>query len=242
MTTPSAFDENYQYFQQVGRAGKYSVPWWSANFYARLVRRYARPDSRGCVLEIGCGLGWVLQNLENEYDTFGMDISEYAIQVAQKNSPRSQLRVGDDSILRDYPDAHFDAIVSKHVFEHIAKPGDTLRECARLLKPNGVLIFGTPNTESPLKKLKGANWIGIKDPTHISVLTPSEWVRLTQQAGLNVLASFSDGLWDVPYLPVIPPLLQLPIFGIPAALQVIVGIPFIPVKWGESLIVLARKK
>ena len=132
--TQTAFDENYQYFQQVSRAGKFSAPWWSANFYARLVRRYAPPASTPRrVLEVGCGLGWVLQNLEREYATFGMDISEYAIQVAQKNSPRSHLRVGDASTLREYPDAHFDVIVSKHVFEHIANPGETLRECARVL-------------------------------------------------------------------------------------------------------------
>jgi len=240
-TPPSAFDESYQYFQQVGRAGKYSVPWWSARFYARMVRRYAPPIASRRVLEIGCGLGWVLQNLEREYATFGMDISAYAIEVARKNSPRSQLRVGDDAIVREYPDAHFDAVVSKHVFEHIADPAEILRQCARVLKPGGVLIFGTPNTASPLKKLKGAQWIGVKDPTHISVLTPSEWQRLTRAAGLKVLRAFSDGLWDVPYLPVIPPLLQLPIFGVPAALQVLLGIPFIPVRWGESLIIIAKK-
>ena len=241
-TQKPVFDETYQYFQQVGRAGKYSVPWWSAYFYARLVRRYAPPAVPPTrVLEVGCGLGWVLQNLEREYETFGMDISAFAIDVARKNSPRSQLRVGDDSILREYPDAHFSALVSKHVFEHIANPGETLRQCARVLKPGGALIFGTPNAESPLKKLKGAQWIGIKDPTHISVLKPSEWLRLTREAGFSIITAFSDGLWDVPYLPIIPSLLQLPIFGIPAAVQVLIGIPFIPVKWGESLIVVAKK-
>lgn len=236
------FGEDYQYFQQIARAGRFSVPWWSAFFYARLVRRYARPTmppSR--VLEIGCGFGWVLAHLERDYETFGMDVSEYAIGVARKNTPRSTLHIGGERILSEFPSAHFNAIVSKHVFEHIARPGETLNECARLLARGGVLIFGTPNAESPLKNLKGAQWIGIKDPTHISVLLPSEWLNLTRAAGLRVGRAFSDGLWDVPYLPRIPAALQLPIFGIPAALQVLIGIPFIPVHWGESLIVIAVK-
>ncbi len=238
----SVFDENYQYFQQVARAGRFSVPWWSAFFYARLVRRYAHPTAPPSrVLEIGCGFGWVLAHLERAYETFGVDISEYAIGFARKNTPRSNLRVGDETVLAEFPNAHFNAIVSKHVFEHIARPGEALNECARLLARGGVLIFGTPNAEAPLKKLKGAQWIGIKDPTHVSILPPGEWLNLTRAAGLRIVRAFSDGLWDVPYLPRVPAALQFPIFAIPAALQVLIGIPFLPVHWGESLIVIAVK-
>ena len=75
----TAFDENYQYFQQIARAGRFSVPWWSAFFYARLMRRNVPRAQSNRVLEVGCGFGWVLENLERDYETFGMDISAYAI-------------------------------------------------------------------------------------------------------------------------------------------------------------------
>ncbi|MBI3913940.1 MAG: methyltransferase domain-containing protein [Chloroflexi bacterium] len=238
----SLFDENYQYFRQIARAGKFSVPWWSARFYAQMARRYAPRASARRVLDVGCAFGWVLKNLDNDFETYGIDIADYAIRVAREHSPRSQLRVGDASALREYPDAHFDVITSKHVFEHLANPGETLKECARLLKRGGVLIFGTPNADNPLKKLKGAQWIGVKDASHISVLPPAEWLALTRAAGLQITHAFSDGFWDVPYLPRLPALLQLPLFAMPAALQVLIGLPFLPVKWGESLIVVARKE
>jgi 2-polyprenyl-3-methyl-5-hydroxy-6-metoxy-1,4-benzoquinol methylase len=241
--TPSAFDENYEYFNLVRRANKFSVPWWSALFYARMVRRFSRPSVPPTrVLEIGCGLGWVLQHLDRAYETHGIDISSYAINVARQVTPRSNLRVGDASTLKEYPDNHFNAIVAKHVFEHIALPSETLNECARVLAPGGILIYGTPNAESPLRRLKGEQWIGIKDPTHISVLSPAEWLRITLAAGFRIKKAFSDGLWDVPYLPRIPAILQLPIFGVPAAIQVLVGVPLIPVRWGESLMVIAAKE
>ncbi|MBI3538140.1 MAG: class I SAM-dependent methyltransferase [Chloroflexi bacterium] len=240
---PISFDENYQYFQQIARAGKFSVPWWSARFYARLVRRYApKITETRRVLDIGCAFGWVLQNLARDFELHGVDISEYAIRLAREKLPRANLRVGDASTLRDFPDAHFDALVSKHVFEHLANPAKTLRECARVLKRGGVLIFGTPNADNPLKNLKGAQWIGVKDPSHISVLPSRKWIALTRAAGLRVARAFSDGWWDVPYVARVPAFLQLFIFAIPAAVQVLIGIPFIPVRWGESVIVIARKE
>ncbi len=241
-STPTLFDENYQYFQQIARAGKFSVPWWSARFYAQMTRRYAPRAASRRVLDVGCAFGGVLKNLERDFETHGIDISEYAIRVARANLPRAHLRVSDASTLHDYPREHFHAIVSKHVFEHLAQPGETLKDCARALTRGGVLIFGTPNADNPLKKLKGAQWIGIKDASHISVLPPAEWLALTRAAGLKIAHAFSDGFWDVPYLPRVPALLQLPLFAIPAALQVLVGVPFLPVKWGESLIVVARKE
>ncbi len=238
-----SFNKDYQYFQQITRAGKFSGPWWSAYFYARLVRRYApRVAETRRVLDVGCAFGWVLQNLARDFETHGIDISEYAIHIARENLPRADLRVGDASTLRDYPDARFHAIVSKHVFEHLANPGETLKECARVLVLGGVLVFGTPNADNPLKRLKGAQWIGVKDASHISVLPPSEWLALTRAAGLRVVRAFSDGWWDVPYLPRIPAALQLPLFAMPAAVQVLSGVPFIPARWGESLMVVARKE
>ncbi len=44
-----------------------------------------------------------------------------------------------------FPDSTFDACVSNYVNEHIADPVGHLREVRRVLKPNGVYIFRTPN-------------------------------------------------------------------------------------------------
>lgn len=46
-----------------------------------------------------------------------------------------------------YPfgDGTFDACVSNYVIEHIADPARHLREVKRVLKPNGVYVFRTPN-------------------------------------------------------------------------------------------------
>lgn len=47
------------------------------------------------------------------------------------------------------PDDSFDYIYSEHLFEHLTYPQATnmLRECYRILKPNGVLRMATPNLQ-----------------------------------------------------------------------------------------------
>ena len=44
-----------------------------------------------------------------------------------------------------YPDATFDLVISKYVFEHLERPVPVVRELRRVLKPGGHLLIHTPN-------------------------------------------------------------------------------------------------
>lgn len=232
------YGKEYAYYQQTGLAPRFSSAWWSARFYVRVLRRHV---SGGRVLDHGCGMGNLLKVLQESYVPFGVDVSRYAVVAARENAPCSRLWVGDVDCLGRVAEGRFSAVVSKHVLEHLPDPALALGVFARVLAPGGVFLMGVPNTRSLLRGLKGARWIGVKDPTHCSVFPPEYWIRHAQDAGLQVLQTFSDGFWDVPYVPIIPRLLQLPVFGCLSILQVILGRPFIPVPLGESFIMLARK-
>ena len=94
---------------------------------------------------------------------------------------------------------------------------------------------------SPGRRLKGDQWFAYLDETHCSLLEPEEWLEAARQAGLTVERSFSDGLWDVPYIKGVPRLLQYGIFSIPTIVVVLFASTILPVSWGENLIVIARK-
>lgn len=65
----------------------------------------------------------------------------------------------------DYPDASFDCIVCSHVLEHVPDDRRAMRELARVLKPNGWVLFMIP------MKLERT----IEDP---SITDPAERDRL----------------------------------------------------------------
>jgi len=220
-----------------GYRGRFNQYWFARRFYASLIRRYAK---RGKVLEIGCGLGDVLARLERDFETYGIDVSDYAIEQAKTHTPKSNLRVARAEQIGELP-GPFDVVAAFHVVEHLEDPFAVLQLCARMTAPGGHLVFATPNTDAPFARKKGDRWFAKKDPTHISLKSADEWLELVRRAGYRVQRSISDGMWDVPYIPVLPEKVQLLMFGWPAMIQVVTTLPMIPVGSGESLICVAER-
>ena len=217
---------------------RYSQYWWSNRFYAILARRYARKS--GNLLEEGCGLGHLVGQLEPDFKTFGMDINHWALRQAAAAAAQTNLVCSLAGEL-PYPNLSFNAIISKHVVEHLPDPKKAVSEIGRILKPGGTLILATPNLSSLLKPLKGERWIGYQDPTHISLHTPEEWKEMIELAGMKIIKVFADGFWDVPYLRGIPAGIQKLFFGSLGGFQAITGWVFLPPRWGESIIFICRK-
>jgi SAM-dependent methyltransferase len=215
-----------------------SMYWWSTRYYAKLVLKHAR-RRQARLLEVGYGMGHLLGALEPYFETTGVDVSDFANYEAPKNAPRSKFIQGDIAAGLNFPAGYFGVIVAKHVFEHIPEPLSALRECARLLEPGGLLLFGTPNPSSVGAGWKGKAWVGWSDATHVSVLPPGEWLRLARTAGFRIEHAFGDGLWDVPYLAGIPTPIQRAVFGLPALVQIATLGTWMPLRLGESLLVIA---
>ena len=236
------FDEAYFHSGPYARVSfqKYSQYWWSNRFYARLASRYG--PKQGQVLEIGCGLGHLLTWLVDQYQVVGTDINEWAIEQARQNVPQGEFAIQSAEKLDVFEDGSFQIVIAKHVVEHLPDPESSIAEISRVLSPGGLLILATPNLDSPMRERKKERWIGYQDPTHISLKSPSEWLGLMRKHHLQAHKVFSDGFWDAPYWPVIPTTIQKLIFGFPGGLQAILGWSIIPLRMGESLIVLANKE
>lgn len=239
---PDPFDETYFSRGPYAEVSfeKYSQYWWSNRFYAQLARKHG-PHS-GRVLEVGCGLGHLLSLMGETYQVYGTDINSWALKIARGNVPSGQFAVMSAEDLGAFPQSGFSIVIAKHVVEHLPHPERAIIEMGRVLAPGGLLVLATPNLDSLMRRVKQERWVGFKDPTHISLKPPAEWLSLIQGAGLRIRKVFSDGFWDAPYMPVLPARLQKFIFGAPGGLQAVLGWSILPLQLGESLIVLAVKR
>ena len=228
-TSPVSYDAGYY----AGNEQEGDRP--ALRFYARVAGRLAPPGSRA--LDFGCGTGHFSKHLARRFETTAFDLSPYAREATTRTSPQS--RVVED--LDEIPDGEIDVVCALHVLEHIPDPAPTLRRFHRLLAPGGRLFYVVPNPDGAGHRLKRDDWFAYGDPTHCTLLDTASWLEATIDAGFSLRRVAADGLWDPPYVRWLPRLVQLPLFGAPAAAQVALGRAFLPPKWGECLVVVAER-
>lgn len=221
--------------------GRFSMYWFARRYYASLVRRFA-PHDGGKLLELGCGLGHLLGLLQDEYACVGIDLIDYSIEQTKLNAPKAEAYQMDVADITQFESGNFSAVVALHLVEHLPDPQATIRDVYRLLKPNGVFLFATPHPEYSFRRFKDRENDAIgKDKTHINCQVPAVWKAWCEDAGFTVRRQFGDGLWDVPYLPLIPKVIQFGMFGLPAFAQVVTRTTWTPLSLGVNQINIAIK-
>ncbi|MBI2539326.1 MAG: class I SAM-dependent methyltransferase [Deltaproteobacteria bacterium] len=138
----------------------------------------------GRFLDIGCGGGSYLYRLRQwGWEVHGVEPSRSG--VAQARSLGLEVHHGR---VRDakFPDRFFDVIRLHHVLEHLTEPNETLREIARILKPDGVVTITVPNTRSLNFWLFQENWYGLDAPRHVISYCPEALRLLCDATGFAI--------------------------------------------------------
>jgi SAM-dependent methyltransferase len=118
--------------------------------------RYVPPGGR--VLDVGCGTGELAQAAAG----VGMlvtacDIAPQMLQRAAARDPAGLVEwVPLDASWRVLPfgSGAFDAVVASSVLEYVIDPGAVLAECARVLRPGGMVLCTVPDIRHPVRRLE----------------------------------------------------------------------------------------
>jgi 2-polyprenyl-3-methyl-5-hydroxy-6-metoxy-1,4-benzoquinol methylase len=144
----------------------------------------ARPAGR--VVDIGCGLGELLEQIDPAHERIGIDPSERAVELAAERSGARTIR---GVLTRDsFAAGSCDAVIAHHVIEHIEEPVDFVRTVAQALRPGGLFVVGTPNFASAAARLFGERFRLLHDPTHVSLFTDDSLMRLLRASGFRVVS------------------------------------------------------
>jgi SAM-dependent methyltransferase len=138
----------------------------------------------GTVLDVGCSFGHFLQLMEREgWRTVGIEPSPVAADHARRTLAGRVLEMAlEDAELEP---AHFDAVVSLYVLEHVTDPRAFVERIFTVLKPGGLAVLRVPYTAPlfPVQKLLRRPLLFA--PMHLNDFSPAALERLARSVGFR---------------------------------------------------------
>jgi 2-polyprenyl-3-methyl-5-hydroxy-6-metoxy-1,4-benzoquinol methylase len=96
------------------------------------------------ILELGCGTGWLSEQLVQFGPTTAIDIADEVIKRAKARAPHINFLAGD-FLQIPLSKSHFDVVICLETLSHVADQPLFVHGIAAVLKPGGYLILTTQN-------------------------------------------------------------------------------------------------
>jgi len=156
----------------------------SISMVLSILRKY---KLKGKVLEIGCGKGYLLNELKKEgiYECFGIEPSPTASKFAMENfglNIKNELFNGKSAFT-----FLFDVVILVDVIEHLNNPREVFNNIRRVLKPGGIVIVSTGNINSLNYKLFGKYWGYFRSWEHISFFNKNSINKLCKLTNFEII-------------------------------------------------------
>jgi len=119
--------------------------WWflgRRKIVFSLLRQYLPNKNQLEILDVGCGTGSTLKELEKHGHAIGVDVSEEAVRFSKLRGCTNVYRIDGEGLF--FEDEMFDLLVSLDVIEHITDDCAALSEYYRITKHSGILLLTVP--------------------------------------------------------------------------------------------------
>ncbi len=119
--------------------------WWFVgrrSLALSLFDRHFRRSADGCVLDLGCGTGAVLQELQCRAKPVGLDMSDQALAFSRSRGLERLVRGRGEAM--PFRSGAFAGAIALDVFEHIEDDEAAFREVFRAIRPGGILVLSVP--------------------------------------------------------------------------------------------------
>ncbi|MGH7145166.1 MAG: class I SAM-dependent methyltransferase [Planctomycetota bacterium] len=181
---------------------------WEENSQAvyHLILRAGNPlDLR--ILDIGCGRGGVVGEIDRCRELVGIELSAVAVEDARKNyAHRKDARFEVmDATKPDFPDGYFDVAVARELLEHVPEPAKVIAGAFRVLRPGGLFVVTSPNRDSfhlRMNRILGYNDF-VCSMDHVKEFSYPEMCGMLTAAGFTLdhaQGIFFQPYWGIPHV------------------------------------------
>jgi ubiquinone/menaquinone biosynthesis C-methylase UbiE len=189
MSQPSrdVAEASRRYFNRWARRYDRSLAqmWFRENH--RLIVQVVDPPAKARILDLGCGTGQLAARLAQRVphgSVFGVDPAEEMIRAARRHRRKNlSFEVGSSNAIPARARA-FDIVVSTISFHHWTRPVESLREIARVLRPEGRIFILDFCRDTPLMAAldQVQRWL---QPSHFGIASADEMRRYLSRAGFR---------------------------------------------------------
>lgn len=197
-----ARSENYAYWakhifpaSEASRREKIHKPWLER--VIGYCQRYGVP--RGTLVEVGPGFG----TFASVATASGQFQRVLVIEPTPEMAAACRQR-GVEVVARRVEDVSdeitgADVLVAFEVIEHLFDPRRFIIQCARLLRPGGLLVVSCPNGEGFDIAMLGARALAV-DAEHVNLFNPESLSDLLRRTGFDVLEASTPGRLDAEFV------------------------------------------
>ena len=183
---------NFQYDE------KYFIKNYSSSFYSRYIimrnnfmkkeiNKLVEPFGR--LLEVGFGNGNLLEFFKDDFDTYGLDISQFAIEKIRERYNPMHFKICDISKKKIPFDKKFNVIFAINIIEHMDNPEFALQNVFNSLEKNGIFVVYFPTISNIFSKIQYKIFYDVEE--HIFRPSIDSVKGLFRQIGFNLCKEYS---------------------------------------------------
>ena len=158
-----------------------------AKLFQPILETIKNSKKNGSILDVGCSSGILLELLQKQgYTVNGVEPNADAYKIAYSKF-KDKIFNGTLTDFTKVNKKTFDVVIYNHVLEHIPNPAEEINNVKKLLKKNGVLIIGVPNTDNVIFYLRKKYWESLLPDQHIWHFSTNYLKRFLKENGFEVV-------------------------------------------------------
>jgi 2-polyprenyl-3-methyl-5-hydroxy-6-metoxy-1,4-benzoquinol methylase len=148
---------------------------------------------RGKLLEVGPWIGLFSSNARDAgFDVSAIELDAGCVKLLRDLLGVRAIQSNDPAKTLAGLEEEFDVIALWHSIEHLPRPWEVIRQAARRLAPDGILLIAAPNPESSQMNVLREKWYHLDSPRHLYFLPQSLVSSLAREEGLEMLSATTN--------------------------------------------------